>query len=55
MRYAWDEEKNRKNQRRHDGISFELAMLAFEDERCLVYPDREYRRTTLACAGCGSD
>jgi len=35
-----DEEKNLSNQRKHDGISFELAALVFEDERCLVYADR---------------
>jgi uncharacterized DUF497 family protein len=40
MRYEWDEAKNLRNQRKHDGISFELATLVFEDERCLVYPDR---------------
>ena len=40
MRYEWDEAKNLRNQRRHDGISFELAALVFEDECCLVYPDR---------------
>jgi uncharacterized DUF497 family protein len=45
MRYEWDEEKNRRNQRKHDGISFEIAALAFEDERCLVYPDRIDRNT----------
>ena len=39
MRYEWDEAKNLQNQRKHDGISFELAALVFEDERCLVYPD----------------
>ena len=40
MRYEWDEAKNRRNQRKHGGISFELAALAFEDERCLIGPDR---------------
>jgi uncharacterized DUF497 family protein len=40
VRYEWDEEKNRRNQRKHGGISFELATLVFEDERCLVYMDR---------------
>ena len=40
MRYEWDEAKNRRNQRLHGGISFELAALAFEDEHCLVGPDR---------------
>jgi uncharacterized DUF497 family protein len=39
MQYEWDEEKNRLNQRKH-GISFEMAALAFEDESCLVRPDR---------------
>lgn len=40
MRYEWSEAKNRRNQRDHDGISFELATLVFEDERCLVVLDR---------------
>ena len=40
MRYEWDERKNRENQRRHDGISFELATLVFEDENCLIRMDR---------------
>jgi len=40
MRYEWDEAKNMRNRRKHDGISFELAALVFEDERCLVSPDR---------------
>jgi uncharacterized protein len=39
MRYEWDEEKNRLNRRKHR-ISFEMAALAFEDEWCLVRPDR---------------
>jgi uncharacterized DUF497 family protein len=37
VRYEWDEEKNRRNQRKHGGISFELGALVFEDEGCLVY------------------
>ena len=40
MRYEWDEKKNRQNQRKHDGISFELASLVFEDPKVLVSPDR---------------
>jgi len=40
MRYEWDEAKNLRNRRKHGGISFELAALVFEDERCLVYADR---------------
>src|SRR6267378_660862 len=31
---------NLRNERKHEGISFELAALVFEDERCLVYPER---------------
>jgi uncharacterized DUF497 family protein len=40
MRYEWDERKNRENQRKHGGISFELATLVFEDERRLIGLDR---------------
>ena len=40
MRYDLDDEKNRRNQRKHGGISFELATLAFDDPNCLVFPDR---------------
>ena len=32
--------KNRQNQRRHAGISFEAATLVFEDQHCLVTLDR---------------
>jgi uncharacterized DUF497 family protein len=40
VRYEWDEVKNRRNQKDHDGISFALAALVFEDERCLYSKDR---------------
>jgi hypothetical protein len=40
MRYEWDERKNRENQRKHEGISVELAALVFEDENCLIEKDR---------------
>jgi uncharacterized DUF497 family protein len=40
MRFEWDERKNRQNQRKHGGISFELAALVFEDEHCLTGLDR---------------
>jgi uncharacterized protein len=39
-RYEWDERKNRQNQRKHAGISFEVAALVFEDEYCMIGPDR---------------
>ena len=32
--------ENRLNQRKHGGISFELAALVFEDKNCLVGFDR---------------
>jgi uncharacterized protein len=34
-----------RNQRKHNGISFELAALVFEDERCLIGADRIDSRT----------
>jgi uncharacterized DUF497 family protein len=40
VRYEWDERKNRQNQRKHGGISFELAALVFEDEHRLIAKDR---------------
>jgi uncharacterized protein (DUF4415 family) len=49
MRYEWEEAKNLRNQRKHDGISFELATLVFEDERCLVYADRIDSKTEEQC------
>jgi len=39
VRYEWDEEKNRLKQKKHNGISFELAALVFEDSCCLVATD----------------
>lgn len=40
VRYEWDERKSRQNQRKHGGISFELAALVFEDEQRLIELDR---------------
>jgi uncharacterized DUF497 family protein len=40
VHYEWDEAKNRRNQRQHGGISFVLATLVFQDEHCLIGPDR---------------
>jgi hypothetical protein len=39
VRYEWDERKNKANQRKHGGVSFEIACLALEDPNCLVAPD----------------
>jgi uncharacterized DUF497 family protein len=40
VRYEWDEAKSLRNQQKHDGISFEVAALVFEDEQCLIDLDR---------------
>jgi len=40
VKYERDEAQNVSNQRKCGGVSFELASLAFEDEHCLVVPDR---------------
>ena len=49
MQYEWDEEKDRLNKEKH-GVSFEIAALVSEDERCLVRPDRiDETGTALAC------
>jgi uncharacterized DUF497 family protein len=40
MRYEWDQRKNRENQRKHDGIGFELASLVFDDEYRILVKDR---------------
>jgi uncharacterized DUF497 family protein len=39
MVFAWDEHKNRINQRKH-GISFETAARVFDDPHAISYPDR---------------
>jgi uncharacterized protein len=39
-RYEWDERKNLANQRKHGGVSFELAVEVFEDPNCLISLDR---------------
>ena len=40
MRFAWDETKNRSNQRKHDGIAFEMAVQVFRDPFRLTRQDR---------------
>src|SRR5438874_326385 len=59
MKYEWDERKNRLNQRKH-GVSFEMALLALEDEHCLIGQDRtdetgEQRWYALGAAQLNSD
>ena len=40
MEFAWDERKNRINRKKH-GVSFETAILAFDDPYHLTRQDRE--------------
>ena len=41
IQFAWDESKNRANQRKH-GISFEEAQTAFLDEHASLYYDPDH-------------
>ena len=40
IRFAWDKTKNRFNQRKHDGIAFEMAVQVFCDSFRLTRQDR---------------
>ena len=40
MQFEWDENKNRVNRRKHDGITFHLARRAFDDPNVLIEEDR---------------
>ena len=40
IRFTWDEDKNLSNQRKHSGISFEVAARVFDDPFCLTRQDR---------------
>ena len=40
MRFEWDSGKDRSNQRKHDGIDFEVASRVFADPNVLIYEDR---------------
>jgi len=48
LRFEWDEEKNRANQRKH-GVSFEEAQTVFYDDRARLIedPDEEEDRFVL--------
>jgi uncharacterized DUF497 family protein len=54
MVFAWDENKNRINRRKH-GVSFETAARIFEDPNVISYRDRvvdeEERWHAIGCAG----
>lgn len=40
VRFEWDEARNRSIQRKHDGVSFEMARLVFEDPLHVSVQDR---------------
>lgn len=40
VRFEWDEAKNRANQRKHDGVSFEIAGQVFRDPLHVSVQDR---------------
>jgi len=54
MRFVWNEEKSRSNRAKHK-VSFETAVLVFEDPYALSIPDRsvegEQRWQTLGLVG----
>ena len=39
IRFEWDEEKNKINQKKH-GIDFETARLVFDDPFCVTFVER---------------
>ena len=41
LRFEWDEEKNRENQRKH-GVSFEEARTVFYDDEAIEFYDDEH-------------
>lgn len=43
IRFAWNDGKNRVNQRKH-GVSFEEAKTVFYDEQAIEFPDPDHSR-----------
>lgn len=42
MKFEWDDEKNISNQKKHDGISFEIAVRVFLDQKRIERYDEEH-------------
>ncbi len=42
MEFEWDENKNLENIKNHDGISFEIAVKAFDDDLAIPLEDVEH-------------
>ncbi|BCH68440.1 membrane protein (plasmid) [Agrobacterium vitis] len=55
IRFEWDEAKNRSNQQKHDGVSFEVASQVFRDPLHISIQDRveigERRWQTIGSVG----
>lgn len=43
IKFAWDEEKDKLNRRKH-GVSFEEARTVFYDENAIRFPDPDHSR-----------
>ena len=41
LRFAWDEKKNRANERKH-GVGFEEAQTVFFDDHAVEFPDPDH-------------
>ena len=46
MRYEWDEEKNKANKQKHDGIGFETAVRVFLDNKRIEKYDEKHSTLT---------
>jgi uncharacterized protein len=42
MEFEWDDKKNLENIKKHDGISFEIAVKAFDDDLAIPFEDPEH-------------
>ena len=42
LRFEWDEEKNRINKAKHDGIDFEDASTVFYDDNAIMFDDPDH-------------
>jgi uncharacterized protein len=42
MEFEWDDKKNLENIRKHDGIRFEIAVKAFDDDLAIPFEDPEH-------------
>jgi uncharacterized DUF497 family protein len=50
MKFEWDENKNRSNQKKH-GLRFETASLVFQDPHLISVPDHRYEEERWCSVG----